>query len=263
MTTAAPLAPQDYAPLWDCLRHWRQQAAEAAAQAPATLTRKQIAPLMRWIYVLEFTLRRLVLIAATALGISAPKHATRTAAHTVSGRAATTVHPAPDTFRLYPHTRPPRADAAPTTACREADDTPRQHLTHTQRYPLPVDTLLRADHQNRHDESEPLIWSDTPEQPEQHKAPAPQRAAATYATVPLIARIARLAQLIANPDQLIARAARTLAHSREIATRLALQTPPRLRGMLRTMRHLIPEILAPFHYAFADTLHRYAHANTS
>ena len=263
MTTATPPSREDYAPLWDCLRHWRQLAAECAARAPATLTRKQIAPLMRWIYVLEFTLRRLVLIAATALGISAPKDSRRAAAHTVSGCAATTVHPAPDPFRLYTHTRPPRADAARTPACRDDVDTPQQQLPHAQRYPLPVDTLLRATQQNLHDHWEPSACSGTPEQSERHEAPAPERAAATYATLPLIARIARLAQLITRPDQLITRAARALAHNREIAMRLALQAPPRLRGMLRTMRHLIPELLTPFHYAFADTLHRYAHANTS
>ena len=263
MSTAAPLAPQDYAPLWACLRQWRQQAAEAAARAPATLTRKQIAPLMRWIYILEFTLRRLVLIAAAALGVSAPRECTRIVAHTVSGGAATSVHPPAATFRLYTHARQLRADAAHTTACRDDVDTPQQQLPHAQRYPLPVDTLLRATQQNLHDHWEPSACSGTPEQSERHEAPAPERAAATYATLPLIARIARLAQLITRPDQLITRAARALAHNREIATRLALQAPPRLRGMLRTMRHLIPELLTPFHYAFADTLHRYAHANTS
>ena len=178
MTTATPPTPQDYAPLWDCLRRWRQQAAAAAARAPATLTRKQIAPLMRWIYVLEFTLRRLVLIAAAALGISAPQKSTRAAAHTVSGRAVTTLHPAPNTFRLYTHARQPHADVAHATPCRDAGDTPQQQLPYVQRYPLPVDTLLRADQPNLHDQWEPAGCSDTPEQSE-HEAPAPERAAAT------------------------------------------------------------------------------------
>jgi len=39
---------------------------------PATLTRKQLAPMIRWIFVLEFLLRRLVLLAAIAYLASAP-----------------------------------------------------------------------------------------------------------------------------------------------------------------------------------------------
>ena len=263
----APAAQDQYAPEWQLLRTWRDLALKAAGQAAAHLSRSEVEPILRWIFVLEFILRRLVLIAATALVVSLRPRSTRAAARMPSVRT-TTAHPKQTPFRLYapgrpPHGHVPRAsDAAHATAHREAipaNETPQQPSSHKPRYPLPIDTLLRAGHDNQHDRSEP------PEQPEQPapRAPLPKRAPATYAATPLVARITYLAQLIAAPGTLIARAARAFARRREIATRLAYRRPPRARGVLRTMRRLIPDILVPLHDELSDILFNFAHANTS
>ena len=254
-------APQDtYAPLWELLRTWRDLALKAAGRAPAQLLRSEVEPILRWIYVLAFVLRRLVLIAATKRAVSLPQRATHAAIRTPSGRATTTAHP--NTFRLYAHTQRPRAHAAQATTRHETtlhNDTQKPPPATKPHYPLPIDTLLRASHDDLHD---------APEAPDRPEQPPPQlraliRAPAIYDAKPLIARITHLAQLIANPDKLIARAARALARNRETATRLAYQRPPRARGVLRTMRHLIPEVLAPLHDAFSDIMFTYGHANTS
>ena len=273
MTTAnVPATHDTYAPLWERLRGWRDLALKAASDAPAQLSRREVEPMLRWIFVLEFILRRLVLIAATALVVILPQPATRpksasAATRTSSGRAATTARP--NTFRLHAHNQQPRdqaSHAAHTTAHHETTLTSdaTQKPPHKPRYPLPIDTLLRASHDNLHDAPERPERPERPEQPEQQAVQlrAPKRTA-TYAATPLIARITHLAQLIANPDTLIARAARALARNRETATRLAWQRPPRARGVLRTMPRIIAEILVPLHDALSDILLNYAHANTS
>ena len=260
MTPAnAPASHDTYAPLWELLRTWRDLALKAAGRAPAQLSRSEVEPILRWIYVLAFVLRRLVLIAATKLVVSLPQKS-RAAARTPPDRATTTAHP--NAFRLYAHNRRPRAHAERATTRHETTldtGTQKPPLANKPHYPLPIDTLLRASHDNQHD---------APEAPERPEPPALQphalnRAPAIYDATPLIARITHLAQLIANPDALIARAARALARNRETATRLAYQRPPRARGVLRTMRHLIPDILAPLHDALSEILLAYGHANTS
>lgn len=259
MTTAAS-HPQDFAQLWRLLHAWRDLATRSAGNAPAILTRKQAAPLMRWIYVIEFVLRRLVLIAATALIVSLPTKRARAATGTAIACRATTTRPAANTanmLRLCPHTRRPCAAAAPRTAAIETKSQPP--ACPRRRPSAPIDPLLRADRQHLHDAG-PLPQRDDSWTP---PPPAPKRASTLYAAQSFAERIAHLAQLVASPDKLIARAARALARRRELALHLAEQYPPRRKGILRTLRHVIPEILAPLHDACADILLRYAHANTS
>jgi len=252
-------ATQDrYAPVWERLRVWRGLALKAAGQTPEHLSRAQVEPMLRWIFVLEFILRRLVLIAAAALTIRLPQKSTRVTP-TLSRRAVTTVRATATAFRLYAHTRRPPAHAAHVTARPQTIRTnARPHHPPTPRYPLPVDALLRTGQHDLPDRAESPAQDDTP--PPQPPAP---KHAAIYAAKPLIARVAHLAQLIAAPNQLIARAARAFARNREIAARLAYHRPPRARGVLRTMPRLIADILAPLNDALSDILFSYAHANTS
>jgi len=260
MSIAAP-QPQDFTPMWDILRDWLQHATRSASEAPTTFLRKRAAPLMRWIYTLEFVLRRLVLIAATTLIINQPQSHARASTRTQASPATTTPATPPpatkNTFRLYAPDRPKRTHRA--APARTGTTATTNTLPHARRPTAPIDTLLRADQQHLHDAG-PLAHREDADAP---PPPAPRRAPITYAAHAFSERLAYLAQLIANPDKLIARAARALTRKRSFALRLSEACTPRARGILRTMRRVFADILAPLHHACGDTLQRYAHADTS
>ncbi len=145
-------ATQDrYAPVWERLRVWRGLALKAAGQTPEHLSRAQVEPMLRWIFVLEFILRRLVLIAAAALTIRLPQKSTR-ATPTLSRRAVTTARATATAFRLKPSaparahiTRPrhaipcrsTRSSAPDGTTCPTAPKAPRKMTRHRPNHPRP------------------------------------------------------------------------------------------------------------------------------
>lgn len=56
-----------HAPAWQQLRDWMSHASHAIRAAPAMLTRADMPPIKRWLFLLEAMLRRLVLLAAITL----------------------------------------------------------------------------------------------------------------------------------------------------------------------------------------------------
>jgi hypothetical protein len=263
----APAAQDQYAPEWRLLRTWRDLALKAAGRAAAQLSRSEVEPILRWIFVLEFILRRLVLIAATALAVRLRPRSTRAAARMPSART-TTAHPKQTPFRLYapggpPHGHVPRAsDAAHATAHREAipaNETPQQPSSHKPRYPLPIDTLLRADHDNQHDGSEP------PEQPEQ---PAPQAPPAQTRARHLRRNAAGRARHLSRATHRCSRQAHRPRRPRlraQARDRHAPSLPAPAARQRRPAHHAPahPRHPCPLHDELSDILFNFAHANTS
>jgi hypothetical protein len=73
----------------------------------------------------------------------------------------------------------------------------------------------------------------------------------------LQARLALAAQITANPEALIQRAARAMARCREVAYRLSLKAAPRLRGALVASVAMFATVI-PFHTAFSEALCSFA-----
>ena len=260
MTPADTPAQQDIdAPAWARLRQWLQVVTRESQSLAATLTRKQLKPMMRWIFILEYMLRRLVLIAAATMIVSTPpKRKPAPATHVHPTRRS----PNPNAFRLYalywppppPRPRITFLDAPPQPKLPPPRTAPP--ITLKPRAAMQADSILSA---------RSPIWvaragksATPPAEKLEHKRAPPE-----FAAQPLLDRLAMLGRLIANPQKLIARAARKLARRRAIAERLSYQHFPWARGALKAVRDIVESTLEPVHRRFVRVMDRYANPNTS
>lgn len=89
------------------------------------------------------------------------------------------------------------------------------------------------------------------------QADAQPREPETLSTTDMRAYLAHIAELIANPEPLIQRAARNMARARQIAYELSCVAAPKARGLLKTSP-LIFSLLLPLHAGFSHALCLYA-----
>ena len=97
-----------HAPAWQKLRDWMSHASNAIRAAPAMLSRADMPPIKRWLYLLEAMLRRLVLLAAITLKLDIvprwgrpPRNTRSTPPEPKHQKAAN-----PNAFRLFSVTWP-------------------------------------------------------------------------------------------------------------------------------------------------------------
>ena len=304
------------APLWQRLRTWVETALNNHQHSRDRLTRDELLPIRTSIFEIEALLRRLVLVAATAITLDIQARwspAPRTNARTRAKQTTRRIIRAANTFRLFtirwsktdktlattvavetpsdathahPHT--PRTTAhsdsltsGPST-CRSAKSAGRPashgraHIP-TDAPEIPIEDVMRwfasctptetsgqaawRQHLEALAEIEragqPRPQPQNPTGPRLERKTLPQLLDATQ----LQARLAYLAELAANPDALIQRAALAMARRREIAYRLSLIAAPKARGAL-AVSIAMATVIIPFHNDFTQVMLYFAISHT-
>lgn len=306
------------APLWQRLRTWVEAALHNHHNSRDYLTRDELLPIRTSIFEIEALLRRLVLVAATAITLNiqarwspAPGTNARTRARQTPKRIIRTAN----TFRLFtirwsktdrtlattvavettsdatqahPHTHTPRTTAhsdsltsGPST-CRSSKcagrpaSHGRAHIP-TDAPEIPIEDVMRwfascapaetsgqaAWRQHLEVLAEIERAGQPRRQPQNPTGPRLERKTLPQlldATQPL-ARLACLAELAANPDALIQRAAIAMARRREIAYRLSLVAAPKARGAL-AVSIAMATVIIPFHNDFTEVMLYFAISHT-
>lgn len=303
------------APLWETLRAWTTAALATHRNSRDYLTHEELVPIRRSIALIEGMLRRMVLVAATALAVDitarwspdrrAPARQTRQDTHTASVQAATLqaestqdaqeqtpkAPPAKKTFNIFaglparrthaadepPNPRPSaEAQRAQTDPAPPKDDantrrprtnygngdielTPEQFNAWADAQP-PVTAAERAETLRRQeqevtDELERHSQPKAAKDPTREAKPKLERKTVPelVATQAMLARLAWLAECVANPQELIRHAAIALARRREIAYRLSLMEAPKPSGLLAACPELYGTLI-PFHAIYQKAL---------
>ena len=265
-------------PWWQRLHAWIASATSIFTASPAHVTRGQLAPLLGWIYIIEALLRRLVLLAASALRLTLAPARKQRRQRTARPTPRTQRHPA---FRLIGFRAPPparhgRASLPRIHRPRPGPAAMRPFLawqTHTL-----ISAHNRFDASSRHASRQPRAGRCTPPPPPYELAtrsrptnPARSsrlrrinartiRAARTRHTAAPRTRPAsspaslRLAALAAAPDSLIRRAAFRLARLTD-RKRFALAQcpPPHPRRQTRAFTPHFRSLVIPAHHLWLRT----------
>ena len=158
MLTIQPEPEFDYegahGAVWQTLRDWMGNASRAISLSPVQLTRADMTPIRRWLFLLETTLRRLILLAAITLKLDiAPRW--RRAEHKKAARAKPRSKPASTKpgFKLF-SVRWPKPPPRPRILLLDAPPPPKK--TRARTIPTrpfvtwPSDTLLQAGETHAH-----------------------------------------------------------------------------------------------------------------
>ena len=292
-------------PLWQRLRQWVDAALHQHEHSRDGLTHEELAPIRTASFEIEALLRRLVLVAATAVTLHITAHWSpppKTDAKTRAKHSAKRIVRAAQGFRLFT-IRWSKSDKRRTTTvaidtstleakpgakgartacysdtltsgsptCRSSQSAGRpdsQHRAHISKDPpemTPEDYLrwhatrdladakaaFNAQYRQatQDPDTRPRRVSQNTAPPKLEKKSLPQ----LLSTQALQTRLALLEELVANPEELICRAAIAMARRREIAYRLSLIAAPKAVGHLAVSVAMAGTII-PFHYDFSEAL---------
>ena len=291
------------APIWQRLRAWVQAALYQHEHSRDQLAHDEIVPIRTAIFEIEALLRRLVLVAATAVTLdmvarwSPPP---KTDAKTRAKQSSKRIVRAAQGFRLFTlrwsksdrsltttvsidtsgaqhatprtHAHSDTLTSGPPT-CRSSQSAgrPASHLHHRAHISKEPSEMTVEDFMNWRDTHVPTetsaeaAWREMHHQPEPRRAPTgPARPKLEHKAAPVLldatalqARLALLAELAANPEAFIRRAAIAMARRREIAWRLSRIAAPKARGALAVSAAMLGTII-PFHAGFREALSLFA-----
>ncbi len=283
------------APHWELLRAWTEKAMADHQHSRAHLTSEELVELRRWIVVIEAMLRRLVLLAATGVEVDpaiakswsgaskapddpapdADRDQPAIAPDAPVADAAPSEEPPTRrkrSFRLFDRTRHTTAhdgSAPPAAARKPHTHTPRRRTRVSTEPPEMTPEQCMAWFQSQPGvtaaERGNAAFSQGEHQPVPRKPPATHRgprlerkdAPDLIPTGSLVERLLDVAELVANPDALIRRAAIAIARRRELAYLASLAPAPRARGILAGCAEMHGNVI-PFHLAFSRLMCTFA-----
>lgn len=242
------------APVWALLRMWTANAVAEHGACRDHLTREELVPIRRAIALIEAMLRRLVLVAASAIALdiaarntAAHTTSTRRRSHTSSRTPTPSTRRARKTYRVYTHARAKSARrhtrAASTTRGRTSYSKTEPEIS-VEAFNAWCDAqppITAAEYAATLRRQEEEVLRELEQEPKARRKPSTgeRKPKLERKTVPELVstqaereRLAMLQHLIDNPEDLIRRTAIALARHHELARRLADAEPPKARGVL-------------------------------
>lgn len=146
--------------VWQTLRDWMSNASRAISLSPAQLTRADMTPIRRWLFLLETTLRRLILLAAITFKLDiAPRWRPVERTKTQGAKLRSTPARVKSGFKLF-SVRWPRPPARPRILLLDAPPPKKTRLRVLPARPFVTwqsDTLLQAGETREHRKLPPTL----------------------------------------------------------------------------------------------------------